>query len=84
MPNLFINRVNIVDEKSWRAYYGFENKYMSRISLLKDIKGTFSILIIFCKSPAGLLNILGEQKMPAGFRLGSLKLVDINAVANEF
>jgi hypothetical protein len=47
VPNLFINRVNIVDEKSWRAYYVFENKYMSRIALLKDMKGTFSILIIF-------------------------------------
>jgi hypothetical protein len=33
VPNLFINRLNIKDEKSWRAYYGFENKYMSRFAL---------------------------------------------------
>jgi hypothetical protein len=62
VPNLFINRVDIVDEKSWGAYYVFENKYMSRIALLKDIKGSISIQIIFRKSPVCFLKSLGERK----------------------
>ena len=35
VPNVFTNRVNVEDKKSVRAYFEFENKNMSRISLFK-------------------------------------------------
>jgi hypothetical protein len=35
VPNLFINRANIGDKKSWRAYFALENKNMSEIALFK-------------------------------------------------
>jgi hypothetical protein len=59
VPNLFISRANIGDKKSWRAYFGFENKNMNIIALFKDIKGAFSIQITFCKGPEGILKYLG-------------------------
>jgi hypothetical protein len=49
VPNLFINRANIGDKTSWRAYFGFENKNISRITLFEDIKGAFAIQINFIK-----------------------------------
>jgi hypothetical protein len=47
VPNLFINRANIGDKKSWRAYFGFENKNMAGIALFNNIKGAFSIQMTF-------------------------------------
>jgi hypothetical protein len=55
VPNLFIHRANIGDKKSWRAYFGLENKNMSKISLFKNIKGAFSIPKTFYKGSAGIL-----------------------------
>jgi hypothetical protein len=66
VPNLFINRAYFGDKKSWRAYFGFENKNIRQNCLFKDIKGTFSIQITFCKGPAGILKSLGGQKNARG------------------
>jgi hypothetical protein len=66
VPNLFINRANIGDKKSWRAYFALENKNMSKIALFKDIKGAFSIQITFYKDSAGILKYLGGQKNARG------------------
>jgi hypothetical protein len=38
---LFIKWANIEGKKSWWAYFGFENKNMSRIGLFNDIKEHF-------------------------------------------
>jgi hypothetical protein len=66
VPNLFINRANIGDKKSWRAYFALENKNLSQIAFFKDIKGAFSIQITFYKGPAGILKYLGRQKNACG------------------
>ena len=66
VPNLFINRANIGDKKSWRAFFALENKNMSKIALFKDIKGEFSIQITFYKDPVGILKYLGGQQNVLG------------------
>jgi hypothetical protein len=74
VPNLFINRANIGDKTSWRAYFGFENKNISRIALFEDIKGAFAIQINIIKVLRAFQNTLVGKNIPAGTRLGSAAL----------
>jgi hypothetical protein len=62
VPKLFINRAYFGDKMFRRAYFGIENKNIRQICFLKDVKGTFSIQITFCKGPAGILKSCGGQK----------------------
>ena len=76
VTNNFINRANIGDKKSWQAYFGLENKNMTRIALLKHIKRPKFVQKTFCKGALGILEYLGGQKNAWSTRLGRACLMD--------
>ena len=63
----FLSIGHILETKSLGGHIlDLKIKIWDRIAFFKDIKGTFSIQITFCKGPAGILKSLGGQKNARG------------------